>query len=38
MAYPGDSTQGSPVGELINCRCFLKFRFAGASYGFRPKR
>jgi hypothetical protein len=38
MAYPGDSTQGSPVGELINCRCFLKFRFAGSSYGFRPKR
>jgi hypothetical protein len=38
MAYPGDSTQGSPVGELINCRCFLKFRYSGASYGFRPKR
>lgn len=38
MAYPGDSTQGSPVGQIINCRCMLRFRYAGERYGFRPKR
>lgn len=37
MAYPGDSTQGSPVGNTINCRCRLAFRLAGRQYGFRPK-
>ena len=38
MAYPGDSTQSAPVSEIINCRCYLKFRLAGTQYGFRPKR
>lgn len=38
MAYPGDSTQSAPVKEIINCRCYLRFRLAGRSYGFRPKR
>jgi len=37
MAYPGDSTQGAPIGEIINCRCLLRFRLAGRAYGFRPK-
>lgn len=36
MAYPGDSTQGSPIGEIINCRCFLRFKISGTQYGFRP--
>lgn len=38
MAYPGDDTQGSPIKECINCRCYLKYRLAGRTYGFRPKR
>lgn len=38
MAYPGDSTQGSPIKETINCRCRLAFRLAGRGFGFRPKR
>ena len=38
MSFPGDSTQGAPVGEIINCRCWLKFRLAGRQYGFRPKQ
>lgn len=37
MAYPGDSNQGAPVGEIINCRCMLKYRLANAQFGFRPK-
>ena len=37
MAYPGDSTQGAPVGLLVNCRCMLKFRIRGQRVGFRPK-
>jgi hypothetical protein len=36
MAYPGDSTQGAPIGEIINCRCMLRFRLAGERFGFRP--
>lgn len=38
MAYPGDSTQGAEVGDIINCRCFLRFRQSGARTGFRPKQ
>ena len=38
MAFPGDSTQGAPIGEIINCRCMLRFRLAGRQYGFRPKQ
>lgn len=37
MAYPGDGTQGAPIKELVNCRCRLKYRLAGRSFGFRPK-
>ena len=37
MAYPGDSSQGAPVAQLINCRCYLKFRQRGQRAGFRPK-
>lgn len=36
MGYPGDSTNGSPVGQIANCRCYLKFRLSGGNYGFRP--
>src|SRR5690606_27177495 len=36
MSYPGDSTHGAPIKEVINCRCYLKFKLAGAGYGFRP--
>lgn len=37
MGFPGDSTQGSPLKEICNCRCYLKFRLSGRSFGFRPK-
>jgi len=37
MAYPGDSTQGSPIGNFINCRCRLVYREVGSNIGFRPK-
>lgn len=38
MAFPGDSTQSAPAKEIIGCRCYLKFRYAGQRFGFRPKR
>lgn len=38
MAFPGDSSQGAPIGQFINCRCLLSFRIKGNRFGFRPKR
>jgi hypothetical protein len=35
MAFPTDSTQGAPIGEIINCRCMLRFRLSGRQFGFR---
>lgn len=37
LAYPGDSTQGAVLGQIINCRCRLAFRLSGRQFGFRPK-
>ena len=36
MGYPGDLTQGSELKNVVNCRCYLRFRLAGRNYGFRP--
>lgn len=36
MAYPGDSTNGSPVSNFINCRCWLKYRVNNSNFGFNP--
>ena len=38
MAFPGDSSQGAPIGQFINCRCLLSFRIKGDRFGWRPKR
>jgi len=41
MAYPGDATQGAPIGQFINCRCYMKYRKAKVlegRVGFRPGR
>lgn len=37
LSYPGDSTQGAVLGQIINCRCRLAFRLSGRQFGFRPK-
>lgn len=38
LGYPGDITLGATAGNLINCRCNLRFREKGQRYGFRPSR
>src|SRR5690606_17738139 len=38
LGYPGDITLGATAGNLINCRCSLKFREKGQRYGFRRTR
>ena len=38
LGYPGDITLGATAGNLINCRCSLRFREKGQRYGFRPQR
>ena len=38
LGYPGDLTLGATAGNVINCRCMLKFRQVGARFGFRPVR
>jgi hypothetical protein len=38
MAYPGDNSQGSPIVNIINCRCYLRFRQVGSRTVFRPKQ
>ena len=38
LGYPGDITLGATAGNLINCRCSLRFREKGQRYGFRRTR
>lgn len=38
LAHPGDMTNGATAGNLINCRCNLRFREKGQRYGFRRTR
>lgn len=38
LGYPGDITLGATAGNLINCRCNLRFREKGQRYGFRRTR
>ncbi len=35
LGYPGDITLGATAGNLVNCRCSLRFREKGQRYGFR---
>lgn len=38
LGYPGDITLGATAGNLVNCRCSLRFREKGQRYGFRRTR
>lgn len=35
LGYPGDITLGATAGNVIQCRCSLRFRQKGQRYGFR---